>query len=773
MTALLIMLVALTSIFTITPFASTISSSKPGQHANAPIVLPVEIMGPAGTTESVTFDLNEPESVMGLWMQVHNLSYNSKASIKINEGAWIDLTNTSVTVAEPEVHIGGIGGGYSTIRLTLPLSASDVQAGSNTIQFRFNETDGLSSGWRVLKFNFVRLDGSFILPESAFTEDDPAGWTPVLASQADIDQGEYLWLNAPLVEASGTPMQARCADCHAQDGRDLKYFNYSNKSIVARGEFHGLSTLESEQIASYIRSLDLPAPGRPWNPPYQPGPGLDDKPVEEWSAGAGLEWVLDKDAETLDYLFPNGITDGVASTRSTLNMRELPLALQFPDWNRWLPPVHPKDFWGDAFLTSDAWDSYINGIPDALARGIEDAIEKRLIMNAIQKLDSDVSDFRENEPLPAGKTGEDHALANLGLQTWQIVKVWEVMQTYELEGRAPDMYPDGESRSWFSIARNVFNVAPHISGAGGSTVHTHGSEMLDKFFSHTWYMYQVVINSGNRNPQGHRPVDWKYQIGHHSDYSKHTGLPSGARLIATYIKMLQMLDNENGIGSDGWYIRHAHPYWFARSVTTEHGKSADLFDSVPVEDHARISEVLLRAFMEKTLEFEVSEWPRGEEHEQLEPVAYVPQPYDGKGSIFDDRFNYADNFYRLVPVFYDLGVSPALLDTVATWGAEAWPLGDWDSLIDYDPGDGGGDPGDGGDDPPVLYGDTTGDGTVSALDAALVFRHLSGNVTLDGNGLIAGNVDGDGELTAGDALLILQRVLGQIGCFPAEVGCAV
>ena len=472
-----------------------------------PVVLPIEIMGPAGTIETVAIDIDDASGVTGLWMQAHNLSYDNKASIKFNNGAWIDLSNASVDVAAPEVHIGGIGGGYSTIRLTLPLSSSAVSNGNNTIQFRFNGTDGLSSGWRVLQFNFVRNDGSFIIPESAFREDDPATWTPIYTSQTDIDKGADLWYNEPLLEADGTPIKARCADCHATDGRDLKYFNYSDKSIVERSKFHGLTQKEGEQIASFIRSLDVPAPGRPWNPPYQPGPGLDSKPVEAWAAGAGLEWVLDDDSETLPYLFPNGITDASASTKSTLNMRELPLALQFPDWNRWLPPVHPIDFWGDAFLNSEVWEDYSVDIPNALAGGVEQAIQSKSIINVIQGLDSDVSDFRENQPLPAGKTVQDQTQGNLGLQLWQIVKVWEIMQANQLEDRASDLYADGEARSWFSQARNVFNVAPHISGAGGSTVHTHGSEQLDKFFSHAWYMYQVVINPGNRDPKVHKPVD--------------------------------------------------------------------------------------------------------------------------------------------------------------------------------------------------------------------------------------------------------------------------
>ena len=178
-------------------------------------------------------------------------------------------------------------------------------AGDNTIRFRFNQTDGVVSSYRVLAWNFLTGDGKKIIPQSDFVEDVPESWTPPLPDAASILAGKELWQTASLAASSlpNSPrIQAHCADCHAQDGRDLKYFNFSNASIVARARFHGLSTLQSEQIASYIRSLPLPNPGRPWNPPYQPGPGLDEQPVASWAAGAGLAWVLERDADTLPYL---------------------------------------------------------------------------------------------------------------------------------------------------------------------------------------------------------------------------------------------------------------------------------------------------------------------------------------------------------------------------------------------------------------------------------------------------------------------------------------
>ncbi len=155
----------------------------------------------------------------------------------------------------------------------------------------------------------------------------------------------------------------------------MKYFNFSNKSIITRSRFHGLTTQEGEQIASYIRTLRVPNPGRPWNPPYQPGPGSDKKPISEWAAGAGLPWVLDNDARALPFLLDahrqqlgstvdvfessadfrglvGQIHSDVFRPDGNLNPREIPIALELPHWSQWLPRIHPKDAWGSAFVRS-------------------------------------------------------------------------------------------------------------------------------------------------------------------------------------------------------------------------------------------------------------------------------------------------------------------------------------------------------------------------------------------------------------------------------------
>ena len=103
--------------------------------------------------------------------------------------------------------------------------------------------------------------------------------------------------------ARGTAIRAHCGDCHADDGRDLKYFNYSNLSIVARSQFHGLSQREGILIASYIRPLSCRIPGVPGILRTSLARGCRRRPGAELAAGAGLDWVLDEDSETLRSLF--------------------------------------------------------------------------------------------------------------------------------------------------------------------------------------------------------------------------------------------------------------------------------------------------------------------------------------------------------------------------------------------------------------------------------------------------------------------------------------
>jgi len=212
------------------------------------VLLPVEILGAEGkaTSRTITLQDGQAESARSLWLQVHGLRYADQASVQLNSSAWMPLNNSTVTIPEPARSFGGIGGGFSTLVMTLSLPNATVVPGANTVRFRFNQTDGIVSAYRVLAFNLLTSDGSKLLAPDDFVQDAPETWAPPLPDAASIRAGRELWEAASLAANSlpNSPrIQARCADCHARDGRDLKYFNFSNASIVDRSRFHGLSTL--------------------------------------------------------------------------------------------------------------------------------------------------------------------------------------------------------------------------------------------------------------------------------------------------------------------------------------------------------------------------------------------------------------------------------------------------------------------------------------------------------------------------------------------------
>jgi PKD repeat protein len=73
----------------------------------------------------------------------------------------------------------------------------------------------------------------------------------------------------------------------------------------------------------------------------------------------------------------------------------------------------------------------------------------------------------------------------------------------------------------------------------------------------------------------------------------------------------------------------------------------------------------------------------------------------------------------------------------------------------------------------IYYGDTTGDGTISAFDAAAILMHTAGITPLTGDAALSADVSGNGNISALDASYILQFSVGLIDCFPVEAGCPV
>jgi len=654
------------------------------------VVLPVEVLGADGTTVSQTLSLpgTQSESVRSIWLQVHGLRYAEQASVQVNASAWIPLNNDTVTVAEPGRTFGGIGGGFATLVMTLPLPNGTVVDGENTIRFRFNRSDGLSSGYRVLAWNFLTNEGSKILPPEDFAEDAPESWTPPRPGAASIHAGRALWRGAPLVASSleNSPrIQASCADCHAQDGRDLKYFNFSNASIVARSRFHGLTTEQGEEIASYIRSLPVPNPGRPWNPPYQPGPAVDEQPVSSWAAGAGLAWVLEQDTDALPYLLaPHDARSGTAASHPSrsapdfhqlvteispnvfwpdgnLNAHEIPIALQLPDWSQWLPRVHPKDAWGRDFAQSEFAAIYDGG-------GTGSKASLRTLVAAAQAPDSNIRGIvpaftRWSQARRAflghvvkAKTVWTPELTNkvYSAQLWQLVKTWEITQEFGLEGRGRDLFGAmAESRTWCnSVAADTAPSAAHIpngpTGVGGSA-------LTNEYLSASWYELQIVLDSGNHRHRDRTPVDWIYLISQFRELYRQSHYPEPVRLLVAVTKALQSTDPHLGPEdySQGW-----RPDQNIDPRIMVNADWAPFFKPFPFEVRRALTESLLAAWMDKTQRYSLT--------------TYLPLPAPQHNS--NSRYAYGDitggRAWEAATQFRAAGVSDDLVTRLQNWGAD-------------------------------------------------------------------------------------------------------
>ncbi|NME70627.1 LamG-like jellyroll fold domain-containing protein [Flammeovirga aprica] len=611
------------------------------------VYLPIEVIGEEGLVESRSFNLslNQVEATKKLWLQINNLSYENKVSIKINNNAWYDLNHQSVTMQTQEKARGGMQhGGFNTIRLTIP---SAFQEGENTIYFRFNTSDAISNGFRVVDLKLMDENRNSVLGEDFFKEDNPDLWVGPYTDAQSITEGEELWRNGNLwsnylptgrtgfwygYELKGAqPIQAKCADCHTQDGRDLELFAYSNESIIERAKFHNLSEEEGRKIASYIRSLsakndNVNRYGRPWNPPYQPGPSLKGKSIDHWAAGAGLEAVLDHDSDMLEYMFPNGVNENSVQAYFDADRFEdrtvLPLAIQFPDWKHWLPMIHPKD----AFNKNDFYTQTYNEVkrspfvkegadkvvrnPDAayeifrdylltlpknangttinLAGMSKEAIAKMKYNHetfrwhyryfqaqGARDLDpnADVDHWRTTtgKGLNALADGVGQELAATSLARLMAVKNFEFMQEFNLQDQAPVHLlaeDNPNSRQWFhGDSKHVFEIPAHITGCldGDCLTFDGQPKVTGEYESTVWYHLQSILAGGEGEQWWNGPVDYNYQPEFILLSSKSSGIYEVLRYYHSLASLYQTKTWSGDLNPNdgyGFRIRVQGPWYF-------------------------------------------------------------------------------------------------------------------------------------------------------------------------------------------------------------------
>jgi hypothetical protein len=624
-------------------------------QVSSQIKWPIEVMGAAGTTAQVSFNLNNA-SASQLYLQIHNYTYDNEGSVQVNNSAWISLNSQTVTLLGLAKGYGGIGGGFSTLKMTVNLPAGVLVNGANTIRFRFNQSDGISSGYRVLNFNFL-ANGSSLIPNNTFIEDNPNQWTAPLNNATDIAAGKSLWSSATLTDPRLGTIRAKCGSCHAQDGRDLKYFNYSNASIRARSQFHGLSSKQGDQIASYIRSLQVENPGRPWNPPYQPGPGLDSQPVQNWSAGAGLAAVLDSDAQTFNYIdLPNDY-----AYTSNLSARETPIAFPLPDWNHWLPSIHPTDSWGSNFDNSEVATDYTQ-MRSRLRYQDPSSYQTDLAKNWTAHWQNFLNGLGVNNN-PSWTPRFVEQVYSFG--QWPMVKNWEIQHEFGMEGLAQQIFGSSlaDTRAWYTqfpffASPNMQHIPWDAKGlANGTTPST-------IYLAFAWYHVQLILNNSNRQQSGNSPIDWQYTYSFIKNLSAYDSQAQAGVIAIWQIKAMQILNNGKGpeYGLDGWFpnvsdlSRLVHPdFWY-------------MWSALPTSQRAQITQAIVQAWFSQVRKFTPQQFYTG---------GFANSSETPQKNTPDGRF--VDKVWFFIPQLRNLGVDPTLMSQIADWAKTLWPNANWNA----------------------------------------------------------------------------------------------
>jgi len=730
------------------------------ENLDPKILLPVEVLGAEGTISEREFTLTSTQVAASslLWLQVNNLGYQNKASIKINNEDWVDLNHNSTKIQSPERERGGmVHGGHNTIRFTL--SVTGLINGLNKISFRFNMSDAISNGYRVVKFNLLDIGNNKILDESYFEEEDPMSWIGPYTDAASIEAGKDLWYNADLISSyfdpgqdgfwygynlgGAKPINAKCASCHTQDGRDLEIFSYSNESIIERSKFHMLTEEEGKLIASYIRSLseskdNVGRYGRPWNPPYQPGPELANKSIEEWAAGAGLDAVLEADKDMLPYMFPGGVSEESVYDRfdseKMVDRTLLPVAIQFPDWKHWLPMVHPMD----AYTKDDYWNdpishggktsifpkqgyknfrAYLEAMPPA-NRNPDDLMEEnrkfwyhyRFFLAQGRADGSLGGHWREEESRATTKLadGVPREFAATSLARLMGVQFFEIMNEFDLQDKAhwfakPEDQP--ATRQWFGKMYQVFEIPAHFQACvddanpgdgidivGNCTAFYGQPDETGEFESTNWYHLQLVINGGNGMVSHNSPVDYNYHPTFIMRASSSSGIYEPLRYYHSMNAMYQFRSWSGATTPNdgkGFRIRIQGPwhiigrsdnnqlYGFAESVWPT------FLDRIQPGMSKWVLNAQLRQFLTEVQKPEnnLANWnrlPNGGSNELDAESKTTAQLKDMANYVGLDFW--ADKFYYLFPEFSKLGVDCQILEEMIDWCEEAWPNIDWEQF---------------------------------------------------------------------------------------------
>jgi hypothetical protein len=216
---------------------------------------------------------------------------------------------------------------------------------------------------------------------------------------------------------------------------------------------------------------------------------------------------------------------------------------------------------------------------------------------------------------------------------------WEITQRFGLESTA------AAPRLWLNTI--PAGTAPAEVGIPDTSAGMNRSALTNEYFNNAWYEVQMLVNSGNHRHHGRLPIDWVYFAGHYLDLQELSKRPEPARLLIAIIKAMQSTDPLIGPDNyaEGWRPeRNIDP----RILVSREWEP--VFQKLPVNVRQAITESLLSAWLDKTLQFR--------------PASYFVLGPQQAGYKVPTRFGKISGggVWEAAQQFKSAGVSPAVIE---------------------------------------------------------------------------------------------------------------
>jgi hypothetical protein len=359
------------------------------------------------------------------------------------------------------------------------------------------------------------------------------------------------------------------------------------------------------------------------------------------------------------YVAPGGSTSAWAANQ-TLNTREIPISIQLPDWNHWLPRVHPMDSLGATFTSSDYAGSY------KTLRGQLLANSPGSYQDALGTIDGWTNaQFNLLSPMesPTSWDANDHRNVIYSAAEWMMVKLWEINQEFGLESmpQVPFGAQAESSRAWYTD--RAFNTSPNMLHIPAGTGLGNGAQVTQIYLAYVWYHLQLILNPGNGQQQQHTPVDFPYVFGFIKDLSNNANQPNAMLQLEWTVKGLQE-ETAHGAGPDkgidGWSWTFSNP----EDIVDPNWSS--IWNSSNSADRA----TLLTAFMNSWI---------------AQAAKYTPQQYYSGGwaksndspASMNAQTTFAGAMWWMLPRLRYYGINSSTVSQYYTFVASLWPNANW------------------------------------------------------------------------------------------------